>query len=73
MLKLGTYKHFKGDVIEVIGTALHSETLGEFVIYKHVTGKRAGEPHYWVRSLKMFLEEVEVKGKRVPRFEYVGE
>ncbi len=72
-IKPGKYKHFKGDVMEVIGTALHSETLEEFVVYKHVTGKRAGEPHYWIRPLKMFLEEVEVEGKRVSRFEYIGE
>ncbi len=72
-IKSGKYRHFKGDVMEVIGTALHSETLEEFVVYKHVTGKRVGEPHYWVRPLKIFLEEVEVEGKRVPRFEYVGE
>lgn len=72
-IKPGKYKHFKGDVMEVIGTALHSETLEEFVVYKHVTGNRAGEPHYWVRPITMFLEEVEVEGKRVSRFEYIGE
>lgn len=72
MLKLGKYKHYKGDTVEVIGRALHSETLEEFAVYKHITGKRAGEPHYWVRPLKMFLEEVKVEGKKLPRFEYIG-
>jgi cyclomaltodextrinase / maltogenic alpha-amylase / neopullulanase len=71
-IKLGKYKHFKGDLIEVIGTALHSETLEEFVIYKHITGKHSGETHYWVRPLDMFLEEVEFEGKKVLRFKYVG-
>ena len=71
-IKLGKYKHFKGDIMEVIGTALHSETLEEFVIYKHVTGDRAGESNYWVRPITMFLEEVEVNGKKIPRFEYMG-
>lgn len=71
-VKKGKYKHFKGDLVEVIGKALHSETLEEFVVYKHITGKRAGEPYYWVRPLKIFLEKVEIDGKKVPRFKYEG-
>ena len=70
-IKLGTYKHFKGDTVQVIGMALHSETQEEFVVYKHITGERAGETHYWVRPAEMFLEEVEVNGAKVPRFKYV--
>jgi hypothetical protein len=27
----------------------------------------------WVRPMKMFLEEAEVKGKKMKRFEYIGE
>lgn len=72
-IKSGKYRHYKGDIVEVIGKALHSETLEEFAVYKHVTGKRAGEPHYWVRPLKMFLEDVEVDGTKMRRFKYVGE
>ena len=72
MINLGKYEHYKGDMVEVIGKALHSETLEEFVIYKHTAGKRAGEPYYWARPLKMFTEEVEVDGKKLPRFRYVG-
>jgi hypothetical protein len=71
-VKTGKYKHYKGDTVEVIGKALHSETLEEFVVYKHITGKRANEPYYWVRPLKMFLESVELDGKKIPRFEYIG-
>ncbi len=68
----GKYKHFKGDVVEVIGTALHSESLEPFVVYKHITGKRKDEQHYWVRPVGMFTADVEVNGKKVPRFKYVG-
>ena len=70
-VKLGKYIHYKGDIVEVIGKALHSESMQEFVIYKHVTGKRAGERYYWVRPLKMFLEKVKVNSKKLPRFKYI--
>ena len=68
-LKLGIYEHYKGNKYEVIGVAKHSETLEEMVVYKALYGERG----LWVRPLKMFLEEVEISGKKVPRFKYVGE
>jgi hypothetical protein len=71
-MKPGKYQHFKGDTVEVIGTALHSETLEGFVVYKHITGEHAGELNYWVRPIKMFLEEVDLDGKKVLRFKYIG-
>jgi len=72
-IKKGKYQHFKGDMFEVYGIARHSESLEEFVVYKHVTGTHAGEENYWVRPIKMFLEEVEFKGKKVKRFTYIEE
>lgn len=71
MIKLGKYKHFKGDLVEVTGEAKHSETLEEFVVYKHITGEHARENNYWVRPIKMFLEEIDFNGKKVLRFEYI--
>jgi len=68
MFKLGKYKHYKGKEYEVIGVAKHSETLEKMVAYKALYGERG----LWVRPLKMFLEEVEMNGKNVPRFKYVG-
>ena len=69
MLKLGKYRHYKGNEYEVIGTAKHSETLEEMVVYKALYGNH----DLWVRPLKTFTEEVEVEGKKIPRFEYIGE
>ena len=69
MLKLGKYKHFKGNEYEVIGIAKNSETMEEMVVYKALYE----EGELWVRPLKMFEEEVEVDGQNVPRFKYIGE
>lgn len=65
----GKYKHYKGKLYEVIGTAQHSETLEVLVVYKALY-QPEGE-NLWVRPLKMFTEEVEVNGKKMKRFEYL--
>lgn len=68
----GIYKHYKGNLYEVIGIGHHTETLEELVFYRalydsHEFGKNA----LWVRPLAMFLELVEINGKKVPRFEKI--
>ncbi len=68
-MKLGKYKHYKGKEYEVIGIVKHSETLEELVVYKALYG--TGD--LWVRPIKMFEEEVDVDGQKVPRFKYLGE
>ena len=68
-LKLGLYEHYKGNKYQVLGVAVHSETLEELVVYKALYG----EGLTWVRPLKMFLEMVEIKGEMKPRFRYLGE
>ncbi len=66
------YRHFKGNVYEVIIIARDSETLEEKVVYKEVGGDAA-----YVRSLPMFVSPVDkVKYPNVVqeyRFEYIGE
>ncbi|MCW1892317.1 MAG: DUF1653 domain-containing protein [Candidatus Uhrbacteria bacterium] len=69
MLKLGKYRHYKNKEYEVIGVAHHSETREELVVYRALYG----EFGLWVRPLSMFIEHVEVDGKVMPRFEYIGE
>ena len=70
-VKPGRYQHFKGDIVEVIGKALHSETMEEFIVYRHVTGKRTGEPYWWVRPKVIFFETVEKDGQQLPRFKFI--
>lgn len=72
-MKLGKYFHYKGHEVDVIGIALHSETLEELVVYKKLQtykGRKAGQ--IWVRPKKMFLEKVTVEEKKVPRFKSIG-
>ncbi len=71
MLKLGKYKHYKGKEYEVIGIARHSETLEELVVYKALYQKE--RENLWVRPHHMFTEEIVVDGKKVKRFEFIGE
>lgn len=71
-MKLGKYQHSKtGNFYRVVGVAKHSETLEELVVYECLYDNP--ESTLWVRPMKMFLEEVELDGKKVPRFRYVGE
>jgi len=72
-LKLGEYQHFKGNLYEVIGVARHSETLEELVVYKALyDSEEFGPNSLWVRPKKMFMENVVVDGREMPRFRYVG-
>lgn len=68
-LKLGLYRHFKGNYYEVLGVARHSETGEELVVYRPLYGERG----LWVRPLAMFTEPVERDGKTMPRFTFAGE
>ena len=63
-MEKGIYEHYKGNKYELLGIATHSETLEKMVVYKALYGN--GE--IWVRPFKMWNEEVEINGKKVPRF-----
>lgn len=60
----GRYRHYKGGEYELLGVVRHSETLEPLVLYRPLHG-RSGD---WVRPYAMFFSEVEVGGRRVPRF-----
>lgn len=64
----GLYKHYKGQLYEVLGEAHHSETLEEFIIYKALYNTKYGKNSLWARPKKMFLEKVLVNNKLVARF-----
>jgi hypothetical protein len=68
IIKKGQYRHYKGNLYEVIDVARHSETLEHMVVYKALYGDFG----MWVRPLKMFCESVTVSGHTQKRFEFVG-
>lgn len=68
-IKPGKYRHFKGNLYEVIGTARHSETLEPMVVYRALYG----EGGLWVRPAAMWNEWVEKETYTGPRFVYIEE
>lgn len=63
----GIYRHYKGNLYQVLHTAQHSETEESLVVYRCLYG----EYGVWVRPFAMFVETVEFNGKEVPRFELI--
>lgn len=63
-VEAGRYLHYKGNEYQVLGMARHSETRERMVVYRTLYGEGA----MWVRPLAMFLDEVIVEGKTMPRF-----
>ena len=68
-IKPGTYRHFKGNLYQVIGIAHHSETTEPMVVYRALYGEQG----LWVRPAAMWNEIVEKENYTGPRFQYIGE
>lgn len=68
-IKLGKYRHFKGNEYEVIAIAKHSETTEDYVVYRALYGNGG----MWVRPASMWNETVERDGVTYKRFTYIGE
>ncbi len=66
-IEKGLYRHYKGNLYEVIMAARHSETEEWMVVYKALYGDEG----FWVRPYDMFMETVIVEGKEIPRFEKI--
>ena len=68
-IKLGRYRHFKGNEYQVLGVARDADTLRSVVVYRALYGEQS----LWVRTVELFQEFVEREGTRVRRFEYLGD
>ena len=64
------YRHFKGNIYEIVAIAKDSEDLSLKVVYKH-------NKEYWVRPYDMFIGEVDHEKypdvKQKYRFEKIKE
>ncbi len=69
IFKKGKYRHFKGNLYELVDLAHHSETQEAMVVYRALYGDHG----LWVRPLDMFFETIQRDGKTVSRFAYIGE
>jgi hypothetical protein len=69
LIPVGRYRHYKGNDYEVVGTARHSETGEDLVLYYPLYDDEK-ERSYWVRPLTMFMESIVVESKTLPRFEF---
>ncbi len=67
-IKPGKYRHFKGNLYEVIGVARHSETQEEMVVYRALYGEHG----LWVRPAAMWTETVDRDDYHGSRFQYIG-
>ncbi len=66
----GTYYHYKkpDKHYKIIGIAFHTETEEDMVVYQPLY---ENEHQFFVRPLSLFIGEVEVDGKKQPRFHEV--
>ena len=60
----GLYRHYKGNLYEVVDTVRHSETLEPMTLYRALYGERG----LWVRPAAMFNGTVTVDGRVLTRF-----
>ena len=67
-LRLGKYRHFKGNEYELIGIATHSETMEPMVVYRALYGEQG----LWVRPASMWTEHVGRDGYSGPRCQFIG-
>lgn len=64
-IRLGPYRHYKGAVCEVIGLCRFVDSHEELLIYLDADRKCI------VTQIELFFRQMDVEGKKVPRFEFV--
>jgi len=72
IIKGSLYKHYSGNIYEIIGVGKHTETRTEYVIYKPKDNDDK-EDKIWIRPLDMFLDEGTFKDDSImtKRFEKI--
>ena len=77
-MQTGLYKHYKGNLYEVVGVVCHSETSEKLILYRAPyycpdLEEDFGKHPFFVRPYGMFFEEIEYEGKKIKRFEFLRE
>jgi hypothetical protein len=67
----GRYRHYKNLEYRVVCVALLEATEEPCVVYEALYPNETSR--FWIRPVKEFLSEVEVNGKKMKRFELMGE
>ena len=65
----GRYRHYKGGLYEVVGTARHSETLEPMTLYRALYGEHG----LWVGAIDGLVAQVAYEGVRQPRFARISD
>jgi hypothetical protein len=66
---VGRYRHYKGNDYELLDVVRHSETLEPMVLYRPLYN----DTGLWVRPYRHFFEEIEIGGRRQPRFARIAD
>jgi hypothetical protein len=68
----GKYKHYKGNFYKLLNLGRLEENLEEVVVYQGLyDSEEFGNNPVWIRKKSSFLEEVDFKREKVPRFKYI--
>ena len=67
-IKPGSYIHFEGNEYMVTGTALHSQTSEELVLYR-----APNNDELWACPLSVWYEPIELDGRSLTRFTHVDD
>jgi hypothetical protein len=63
------YRHYKGNLYQVIDSVRHSETREPMTLYRALYGEKG----LWVRPAAMFEEEVAIDGIQQHRFTWISD
>ncbi len=64
---LGLYRHYKGQMYQLLAIATHSESQEKLAIYQCLYG----DFQVWVRPLEMFIETISLEDEIRPRFQFI--
>jgi hypothetical protein len=71
-MRLGEYKHYKGNTYRVIALGKHSDTLEEYVVYQgQYNSEEFGDKPIRVKPVTEFKKDMEIDGKTIKRFEFI--